>query len=533
MAAHESRLRPIWRYGLCALAALCLTFIGPLRAQTLRMGVQSAFVVDPQVLFLGPNMANARNLYDSFVGKDADAHWIPTLAISWKQVDGQTWEFKLRQGVQFSDGSPFTADDVVASVQRVPSIPGNPGPYTSNLRTITSVVAVDPYTIKVTTDRVNPLLPGQFTNIFILPKSVMHATPEDFSSGRAAIGTGPFRLVSYHYGESEDLAPNPFYWGKKTPWQSVKIKVIGNDAAREAALLANDLDLIENVPPEDIARLKATSGISVFSRPADRVAFLQPNVRLDHMALLTDRAGNPLPENPLRKLGVRQAISLGLDRKALVERVLAGQGAATMQLVPEGFGGWDPSIPVPPADPAAAKRKLAEAGYPDGFGMTLACPNDRWVDDARVCQAVAQMLSRAGFAMKVDTAPGSVFFPRTRMEKNEYPLILYELSLSSLRDGQYILQVVVQSHDNARAIGDGNRGGFSDSELDRIIDAAVIRSDAGRDDAVRAALAAAVARFSDIPMYVEPTIAATRGGVVYHPRIDQQMTADSAEPPPK
>jgi peptide/nickel transport system substrate-binding protein len=497
----------------------------------LRIGVQSAFVVDPHVLFLGPNMAAARHLYDSFVGKDADARWVPTLATSWRQIDPLTWEFALRPGVRFSDGSPFSAEDVIASVRRIPSIPNNPGPYTTNLRTVTGVVAVDALTIRVSTDRPNPLLPGQFTNIFILPKSVVGAPPEEFSAARATIGTGPFRSISFRYGDVAELEPNPFYWGSVTPWMHVRIKVIGNDAAREAALLAGDLDLIENVPPEEVARLRGTRDIAVFARPADRVAFLLPNVAHDTLPFLTDHQGNALPSNPLRDLRVRQAISLAPDRNALVERALSGQGAATMQLVPEGFGGWDPSVPVPAVDATAARTKLSDAGYPDGFGMTLACPNDRWVADARVCQAVAQMLSRAGFAMKVETMPGSVFFPRSRVGKNEWPLIMYELSLSSLRDGQYILQLVAETHDDARAIGDSNRGGFSDLVLDQIIEAAVIRSDPGRDTAIRHALAETVARLGVIPMYVEPTIAATRGGIVYHPRLDQQLMATEATPP--
>ncbi|MGA3400006.1 MAG: ABC transporter substrate-binding protein [Acetobacteraceae bacterium] len=497
------------------------------------MGVQSAFVVDPHLLFLGPNMAAARELYDSLVGKDADAHWTPALATAWKQTDDRTWEFSLRQGVRFNDGAPFTAADVIASLHRIPAIPNNPGPYTSSLRTITSTVAIDPYTIRVTTDQPNPLLPGQFTNIFILAKSAANAPPEAFSEARATIGTGPFRLVSFRYGESAVLEPNPHYWGTAPAWQRVTVRVIGNDAAREAALLAGDLDLMENVPPEDVDRLRATAGISVFARPADRVAFLLPNVGVATLPLLTDRAGAPLPGNPLRDLRVRQALSLALDRHALVDRALSGQGAVTMQLVPEGFGGWDPAVTVPAADPAGAKRRLAEAGYPDGFGMTLACPNDRWVDDARVCQGIAQMLSRGGFAMKVETMPGSVFFPRSLPGRNTWPLILYELSLSSLRDGQYILQNVAQSVDTARGLGASNRGGFSDPALDRIIEAAVVRSDAGRDEAIRHALAESVARLGIIPMYVEPTIAATRGGIVYHPRVDQQMVAQAAAPAAK
>ncbi len=497
------------------------------------MGVQSAFLVDPHTLFIGPNMAMARNLFDSFVGKDADGHWTPALAVSWTQIDALTWSFALRHDARFSDGSLFTSDDVVASVRRIPSIRNNPGPYTSNLRTITAVEAVDPYTVRVTTDRPNPLLPGQFTNVFILSKAMAGATPEDFSSARATVGTGPFRLVSFRYGDTAVLEPNPYYWGPASPWKRVTIRVIGNDASREAALLSGDVDLIENVPPEDVVRLRATAGISVFARAADRVAFLLPNVAHDSLPLLVDRQGAPLAGNPLRDIRVRLAISLGIDRNALVSRALSGQGAATDQLVPEGFGGWDASAVVPAADPAGAKRLLADAGFPDGFGMTLACPNDRWVDDSRVCQGVAQMLSRAGFAMKLETMPGSVFFPHSRYGRNEWPLILYELSLSSLRDGQYILQVAAETVNEGRGIGDGNRGGFSDPALDALIEAAVVRNDPGRDAAIRAALAAAVKDLGIIPMYVEPTIAASRGGVVYSPRIDQQMVAAGAVPAAK
>ncbi len=515
---------------ILALLVVLLPIPRGLAAQDLRMAVQSAFVIDPHVLFLGPNMAASRHLYNSFVGKDEDARWVPTLAASWRQLDATTWEFKLRPGVVFSNGETFTAEDVLATMARIPAIANNPGPYTSNIRTIIRTDAIDPLTVRFVTDRPNPLLPGQFTNVFILPKSVAAARGEDFSSGRAAIGTGPFRLVSFRYGEGMELERNPTYWGKPAPWARVRTRVIGNDASREAALLSGDVDLIENVPPEDAARLRATAGIAVFARASDREIFLLPNVGPETLALLTDRQGAKLPANPMRDLRVREAMSLAIDRRALVDRALSGQGAATMQLVPEGFGGWDKAAQVPAADPAAARRKLAEAGYPDGFGLTIGCSNDRYVDDGRVCQAVAQMLSRGGFSVQVNASPGSVFFPRSRAERNDFPVILYGLSLSSLRDGAYILQVVAHGIDDRRGLGDGNRGRFVDPELDRIIDDATSRSDAGREDAIGHALAQTVARLGIIPMYAEPTIAAARGGIVYHPRIDQQMVAYGAAP---
>ncbi len=503
----------------------------PASAQTLRMAVQSAFVIDPQVLFLGPNMAAARNIYDSFVGKDVDARWVPGLALAWKQVAPTTWVFTLRPNVRFSDGSPFTADDVLATLKRVPSLASNPGPYTSNLRTISHVEADGPLSLRVITDQPNPLLPGQFTNIFVLPKHIVDANPSQIATPQEAIGTGPYRVTSFQYGTGMELAPNPDYWGRKPAWSHVQVRVIGNDGAREAALLANDDDLIENVPPEDVARLRAREGISVFSRPSDRVLFLLPNVGPATLPLITDRAGHPLAVNPLRDPRVRQAMSLAIDRSALVEHVLAGQGAPTMQLVPDRFGGWDPAIGVPAAEVAAAKKQLTAAGYRNGFGLTIGCSNDRYVDDGQICQAIGQMLAHIGLTVHVDAAPGSVFFASSRAGHNEYPLILFGLSLSSLRDGAYILQVVAHGRNETRSLGDGNRGGFDDPALDAMIDAATARNDAGREPAIRAALARTVADAGIIPLYDEPTIAATRGGIVYHPRIDQQMVAAEAMPP--
>ncbi len=509
------------------LASVC---IAPAAyAQELRIGVQAPFVVDPHLLFLGPNMAASRQIFDSLVGRDADARWTPSLAESWHQLDDLTWEFKLRHGVVFQDGSPFTAADVVATFDRVTTLPNNPGPYTPNLRTIVKTEIIDPFTIHIHTDRPNPTLPGQLTNIFIV-SAHLAKDPAETSSAHIAVGTGPYKLVSFRYGESMTLDRNDGYWGPKPGYAHVQIRVILNDAAREAALLSGDIDLMENVPPDDVARLKANPAIQVFSRPADRVVFLLPNTGATTLKLLQDMDGKPLDTNPMRDLRVRQAISTAIDRNALVARVLSGQGVPTMQFVPEGFAGWIPSLTVPKPDPAASHALLAEAGYPKGFRMTLACTNDRYVNDSRICQTLAQMLSRGGITTAVEAMPSSMFMSRTRIGKNEMPMLLYAISLSSLRDVAYILGLVAHSSDDAAGFGDGNRGGFSDPALDRVIEAAIIHSDAGREAALEAAQQATVARLGMIPLYDEFTIAAARTGITYVPRIDEQLVAMGASP---
>ena len=432
-------------------------------------------------------------------------------------------------GVKIAQGGLNISDSVIATLDRVPNIPNNPGPYTPNLRTIVRAEVLDPFTVRLHTDRPNPTLPGQLTNIFIV--SARLATgPVENTSARIAVGTGPYAVTSFRYGEGLTLQRNEAYWGAKPAYAQAQIRVISNDAAREAALLSGDIDLMENVPPDDIARLREKPGFRVFARPADRVVFLLPNFGAATLPLITDKDGKPLAANPMRDLKVRQAISLAIDRKALVERVLSGQGVPAMQLVPKGFTGWTPALTVPAPDLPAARALLAEAGLPQGFRISLSCTNDRYVYDSRICQTLAQMLTRVGITTAVDAIPGSMFMPRTRAGKNESPMLLYAISLSSLHDVAYILGLVGHSVDDARGFGDGNRGSFSDPVLDRIIEAAIIRSDAGRDAALQAAQQETVARLGVIPLYHEFTIAAARAGVSYAPRIDEQFVAQAARP---
>ncbi|MBI0435899.1 ABC transporter substrate-binding protein [Roseomonas sp. KE0001] len=517
-----------------ALAALCLGALalapaGAPRAQALRVGVQSPFTLDPHFLFLGPNMAAARHIFDSLVGRDADSNWVPGLAESWTLVSDRVWEFRLRQGVTFHDGTPFTAEDVAFTLNRIPNVPNNPGPYTTNLRTIERVEVVDPYTVRIHTDRPNPVLPGQLTNIFVVSAALTrNATTADFNAGRAAIGTGPFRLLSYSGPEGMRLARNDRYWGRRPDWEEVRLRIITNDGARLAALLAGDIDVMENVPVADAERLRRENKVQVFSKPSDRVMFLVPQTGAKPLPSATDAKGQPLPANAMADLSVRRAVSMAIDRKALAERALDGQAVATGQLAPEGFGGWSASIQPPAVDPAGARRLLTEAGYPDGLGLSVACSNDRYVSDARVCQVVGQMLTRAGFKAQVETMPGSVFFPRVRPGHNDMPLMLFGLSLSSSRDVSYLLSTVIHTRSTDSDLGTGNRGDFSDPRIDAMIMDVTTRTDAGRLEALTKVMQAVLDQQAIIPLYNQVTIAGARKGIVYTPRMDEQMVATEA-----
>lgn len=235
------------------------------------------------------------------------------------------WEFALRPGVTFHDGTPFTADDVVFSFQRIPNVAGNPGPYTPNLRDITRAEVVDPHTIRIHTNFSNPVLPGQRTNVFIVSRRAAEgAVTADFASGRAAIGTGPFRLDTLRGAEGMSVLRNGTFRGERPHWARVNIRVVGSDSARTGALLAGDLDLIEAVPTTDVDRLTRSDRTQVFRKPSVRVMFLLPHVAADRLKLITDAEGRALDHNPFRDLRIRQALSLAINRAALVERAMDG-----------------------------------------------------------------------------------------------------------------------------------------------------------------------------------------------------------------
>jgi peptide/nickel transport system substrate-binding protein len=314
----------------------------------------------------------------------------------------------------------------------------------------------------------------------------------------------------------------------------VDLRVIGNDSSRLAALLSGDVDLIEGVPTADVARLARDPRVSLFRRNSDRVMFLIPNLAPDAPPLLTDASGQALGRNPLRDLRVRRALSLAIDREALAARALDGQAAPTVQLVPEQFGGYDPElVPAKAADPDGARRLLAEAGYPSGFGLTIGCSNNRYVNDARVCQALGQMLQRAGFAARVETQPGSVFFPRTVAGRNDLPLILFGLSLSSSRDASYLLSTVVHGRDPAGGFGAGQprrllgRRGWTRRSGRR-----AELGGAARSRRWRGAMRAALEQVPLVPLYNAGTVAAARRGILYEPRMDEQTVASHARPAP-
>ena len=496
-------------------------------AADLRVGIRADPTMDPHVNYLAPNIAIARHLFEPLVVLDDDERPVPALAESWRLISEKEWEFKLRPGVRFSDGTPLVADDVLFSFARVRDLPNNPQSYVSGLRSIVGATAPDERTVRVTTDVPNPLLPLQLRIVSIVSRKLTGtAPPSDFASGKATIGTGPYKFTEFRPGDRLVLRRNDDYWGPKPAWETLTFRVLTNDTSRVAALLAGDVDAIDVVPPKDAARLRSTPGFQVFSRESDRIIYLGLNVPPDRMAWFTDKDGKELAANPFRDKRVRLAISKAIDRRALVEKGIDDLGVPAGQMVPSNFGGFDAATKADPADPAGARALLAEAGYPQGFGLTIHCSNGRYINDSGICQMLGSMLSRVGIATKVEVLPPNIYFSRIPAANPQFALMMLGWGLGT-GSALSTLTDALHSYDAAKGLGSNTRGTNSE-ELDRIIERASTTFDEpARLQLIRDAMAVVRRDTIAIPLYSEMTVLAARRGVTAIPRADQQTIVNS------
>ncbi|QTA82911.1 Extracellular solute-binding protein, family 5 [Desulfonema limicola] len=496
----------------------------------LTIGTQSEPSIDPHFLYLSTNIAYSKHIFGRLVDRDENGRRIPDLAVSWNAIDDNTWEFKLRKGVKFHDGSEFTAQDVVFSFERIPSLPNNPGSYANSISGIVSTEIIDPHTIIIKTDKPNPVLPSQLHNAAIVSKKhAAHAGSNDFASGKAAIGTGPYKFVKYIPGDRLVLERFEDYWGNKPAYKNVTFRIISNDAVRTAALLGGDIDMIDNVPPASV-KLLEKKGVSVFKHPSDRVIFLTCDTVRDQSPFVTDKDGNPMEKNPLKDIRVRKAIAKSIHHKALTQGVMEGLAIPANQLIPEGWFSYNPDIKSEEYDPQGAAELLKEAGYPDGFGLTIHGTNNRYVNDAKVCQAVAQMLSRIGIKMKVETLPKSVFFSQMPFPKQAYSFWLLGWGNAGVGESSKGLLTVVHSFDKQKGTGTYN-GGCYNPRLDILAEkAAATVDEAQREILLKEAMAVAMNDYNPIPLYTQYSLMAAKKGITVTPRADEQTLAMNARP---
>ncbi|WP_375465467.1 ABC transporter substrate-binding protein [uncultured Methylobacterium sp.] len=508
-------------------------------ARDLRIGLAAeATSIDPHFHNLGPNNSLRRHIFEGLVTTDAAMNVVAGLAVAWTARDETTWEFKLRPGVTFSDGSPFTADDVLYTVCRVPLVENSPSSFATYVRPFESVTAPDPLTVVIRTATPLPLLPTNLTALGMLSAKASGATgpvsfakggcsgmgtppkSTDFGNPAVALGTGPYRLKDYVRGTQVVLSRNPAYWGAAPAFDTVVMKPIVSTGPRVAALLAGDADLIENPAIQDLPRIEA-AGFTVAKGLSNRIIY----VHLDQF----DGPGWKTPtirgtdRNPLLDKRVREALSKAIDRKAIVERVMGGVAQAAGELLPYPLSGTTKDFPVVPYDPKAAKDLLAQAGYPNGFEITLGTPNDRYINDEKIAQAVAQMWSRIGVKTGIDAATASTFFTR----RNGFAFSAY-LAGWGADSGEMSnsLNSLLLCFDPESGRGFTNRGRYCSREVDRLTIEAMRTLDAGRrEDLLRQASALAMQDYPLLPLHFEVTPWATVKGLRYTPRIDQYTLA--------
>jgi peptide/nickel transport system substrate-binding protein len=511
-------------YGL----ALATTLAMPAAAQEITIAVGGAFTsMDPHFFDLSPNHALTGHVFDRLVHPDADMRPSPGLATGWKVLDERTWEFKLREGVTFHDGTPFTADDVAFTFARAPNVPNSPTSLGQYIRPVTRLEVVDPHTIRLHTEEPIPLIPQMMMSFSVIGRKQGEGmSTADYNSGKAAVGTGPYRLASFTLGDRAVFTRNPAWWGPKQPWERVTYRMISNDSARVAALQSGDVDAIDAVPTRDVARLQKDARLNVASRPGLRLIYLYVDANRPQTPHVTDKAGNPLPQNPLRDVRVRQALSMAINREGIRRQIMEGFSIPTGQAQPPGAMGYDPAIPVPAYDPEGAKRLLAEAGYPDGFGITLHGPNDRYVNDDAICQAIAQMWTRIGVKTAVQTSPASVFFTAGGV-RDEHSVALTGWSTSTGEPDTH-LSLMLATPDPARGRGTRPRPShYSNPELDRMIDRALTTIDTeAREKAYQEIIRIGYVRdLAVIPIHHQVNIWAMRKGLHYTPRLSEQTRA--------
>jgi peptide/nickel transport system substrate-binding protein len=479
--------------------------------------------IDPHYHNLTPNNNVANHIYGYLVERNEKSQMIPGLATEWKAIDPTTWEFKLRKGVKFHDGSEFTAADVVASIERVPKVPNSPSPFTAYTKQITKIEIVDPYTIRFKTAQPYPLMPSDMSQVAIINKQFANASTDDFNSGKAAVGTGPYKLVKFTKGDRLELARNDAYWGGKTPWEKVTLRIVTQDAARVAALLAGDVQVIENVPTSDVAKLAQDKKLSLFRQTSDRLMYVHLDSDRNVTPTVTSKDGKPLDKNPLKDARVRKAMSKMINRPAIVERVMEKEAIPAGQLVPDFLFGATKNLKVEAYDPEGAKKLLAEAGYPDGFKVTLHATNNRYVNDSKIAQAIAQMWTRGGIPTEVVAMPSATFFPQATDLKFSTMLVGWSTGTG---ESSSSLKALLMTFNKDKGFGTANRGRYSNTKVDALTeDAMMTVDDVKREAYLQRAAELAIGDTGLIPLHFQVSIWATRDGIVYAPRVDEQTLA--------
>ncbi len=516
---------------IAAIAALAtgLAFgMGAAQAQELKIGLKTEpSSLDPFYHNLGPNLQISQHIFDALVEQDDNQKLVPGLAVSWKPISDTEWEFKLRKGVKFSDGSDFTAEDVVFSIDRVAKVPNSPSPFTIYTKAIKEIKVIDPYTIHMVTAFPHPLLPNDLGSINIMSKKAASGsapegkTTEQLNKGDGLVGTGPYKFVEWVRGDHLTLAANPNWWGGKARWAKVTFRPFTDNGARVAALLSGDVDLIEGPPTADLPKLRENPKVTVSQGLSNRVIYIALDSFAEPSVGIPDANG----KNPLKDKRVREALSMAINRDAIVKRIMQNLGVAAGDLLPQPMFGSRADAKVQKYDPDGAKKLLAAAGYPNGFTITLGTPNDRYINDAEVAQAVAAMWTRIGIKTNVDAVKSTVFFKN----RDEYKYSAY-LAGWGAGTGEMSspLRSLVATPNKEKGMGVTNRARYSNPAMDAKLEEALRTvDDKKREALLQDASRLVINDYGILPLHYEVTPWATRKGLAYKPRVDQNTLAQN------
>jgi peptide/nickel transport system substrate-binding protein len=499
------------------------------RAQELKIGLAAEpSAMDPHYHNLAPNNSILSHVFERLIEPDEKQRLTPGLAESWKPIDDTVWEFKLRKGVTWHDGSPFTADDVVFTFERAPKVPNSPSSFAAAVKGKT-VKKIDDHTVHISAGSIAPTLPNELSSLMIVSKKHGEgAATQDYNSGKAAIGTGPFKLVKFTPGDRIEFVRNDAYWGQKSKWAKLTFRPIQAAPARVAALLAGDLDMIEDTPTADIERLKKDPKITISQTASNRLIYFF----IDHAREVTPFAkGKDGAEikNPFKDKRVRQAMTKAINRDVIVARVMEGVAIPAGQLLPDGYFGVSPRLKPVAYDPEGARKLLADAGLANGFKLTLHTPNGRYTNDVKIAEAVAQMLTRVGIETTLEALPPAVFFTRASQggpnNSPEFSFILVGWATPTGENSGSLVPLT-NTFDRAKGTGTANRGRYSNPDVDRLsAEALKINDDAKRAALLAQATEIAIEDVALLPSHYQVNTWALRKGLAYKARSDEYTLA--------
>lgn len=475
--------------------------------------------IDPHFHSQDSNMIVGGHVFDTLVAYDAHFRLQPGLATDWRQVDEVTWEFSLRQGVSFHDGSPFDATDVVATFDRLREIPDRDGLYNIDTHGIRSVRAPNSRTVEVTTEGGYPDLPRNFVRMPIMRANDAWSLGGPISQPSQLVGTGPYRIADWDSRSMVILHANRRYWGRPPLWREVALRWYGGAEATLDAFWRKEVDVLSTTQPEVMHALRGEPDLAVSDSFSNRLTYIQFDLARQTTPFVRDRQGRPLDRNPFLDPRVRKAVSLAMDRRFLADVVLEGLGTPAGQLMPEGYIGHDPSIDGELAhDLARARGLLEEAGYKDGFAVTLHGPASCLLNGRMLFRAASEMLMMIGIEARFEVLPTDDFYVQATRGMFSIWLATW---IGWVGEASYSVNGLLASRDSVRGSGRANRGGYVNERIDQLLaQANALPESGGREALLRQATRLGLKDLPLVPLIHRKAAWVTRAHIRHHGEWD-------------